>query len=143
MQSVKSVISRLGLIICATLLVSACAEPSSANLQQAWQLQGSALEQPPTIEFNQKTEVFGSTGCNRFHGTYTVGKNGNELSFSPIAVTKMMCAPDQMEAEQAFLEALNQVQSFKIEADTLHFLGRNTTASPLMSFTVVTKKQLD
>ena len=38
---------------------------------------------------NEKGGVSGSTGCNRFAGT--ASRDGNTLSFKPLATTRMMC----------------------------------------------------
>jgi len=53
-----------------------------------------------------ESRVHGFAGCNNFFGTYQ--NNGEHLSFSPLGSTRMAC-PDGMEAEQAFLKALDQV----------------------------------
>jgi heat shock protein HslJ len=46
----------------------------------------------------------GYSGCNRYVGGYTL--DGDELTIGPIATTRMACAPEAMEAENAFLAAL-------------------------------------
>lgn len=54
--------------------------------------------------------VSGSTGCNRFAGSYT--RRGSSLSFGSIATTRMAC-PDGMAQEQAFEQALQAVSSWR------------------------------
>lgn len=57
----------------------------------------------PSINFNvAEKSVSGTTGCNRFMGGFTLGEN-NEVSFSPLAATKMMCR--DMKAEMLIFQA--------------------------------------
>jgi heat shock protein HslJ len=62
------------------------------------------------FEGRDAPRVSGSTGCNRFTGSYARGQS--RLSFGPIASTKMAC-PDDMAQEQAFLQALQAVSSWR------------------------------
>ena len=57
-----------------------------------------------TITFAADGGVSGTTGCNRFHGQFTL--DGDELALAPLATTRMMGAPELMEQEMAFLSAL-------------------------------------
>lgn len=54
--------------------------------------------------------VSGSTGCNRFAGSYARGES--RLSFGPLASTKMAC-PDGLAQEQAFVQALQAVSGWR------------------------------
>jgi heat shock protein HslJ len=56
--------------------------------------------------------ISGSGGCNRYNAGYTI--DGNMLSFTPGASTKMACAEDIMNQEDQFLRALNGAKSYKI-----------------------------
>jgi heat shock protein HslJ len=67
--------------------------------------------------------VSGSAGCNRFSGTYMV--DGDRLSFSALATTKMACAGYVMTQERVFLDAMSQVASFAIEGAQLTLLDRS------------------
>jgi heat shock protein HslJ len=61
--------------------------------------------------------VSGSTGCNRFTGTFT--ESGVSLHFSPLATTKMAC-PGPLDAqERAFLEALQASAAMHLAGNTL------------------------
>jgi len=60
--------------------------------------------------------VFGSTGCNRFSGTYTM--DGDQLNINVLVVTVIMCDIG-METETAFLEALRDPLTYKIEFNRL------------------------
>ncbi|MEP7224430.1 MAG: META domain-containing protein, partial [Actinomycetota bacterium] len=55
--------------------------------------------------------------CNRFSGTYTV--EGDRLSLSPLAATKMACAGYIMAQERVFLDAMRDVASYVIDGDQL------------------------
>jgi uncharacterized lipoprotein YbaY/heat shock protein HslJ len=61
----------------------------------------------------------GSGGCNGFQGGYVL--DGASLSFGQAAATMMMC-PEGMEQEQAFLQALAAVASWRIEGQHLELL---------------------
>lgn len=67
-----------------------------------------------------KVSGFGS--CNRFHGTYTL--DGNKISFSPLARTKMLCQEVQ-QIEDGFLDALSNAKSWEYKNEKLYFLGED------------------
>jgi lactoylglutathione lyase len=48
----------------------------------------------------------GSGGCNRFAGGYAL--QGDELTFQPLASTRMACEPEVMQAESKYFAALAQ-----------------------------------
>ena len=70
-----------------------------------------------TAAFTADATVSGSAGCNRYSGSYTW--TGDQLSFSPLATTKMACADDVMAQESAFLASMEQVASLAIEGSQL------------------------
>ena len=65
---------------------------------------------------NEKNQVQGFSGCNRFSGTYQ--QKTNQLKFGPMAATMMACV-DGMAQEAAFLKALGKVTRYTIAEDTL------------------------
>ena len=73
---------------------------------------------PPAIAKIVFIEAFrtsrGKIGCNRFTGTYN--HKDDELTFGPLASTRMACPPEVMEGEQQFLTMLGYVRS----ADASH-----------------------
>lgn len=72
----------------------------------------------PFIEFNfEKGTVNGSSGCNRFSGTYDRTAKAGVLSMSNLASTMMMCP--NMELESKVLDALGRVRKYKKEGDRL------------------------
>ena len=72
----------------------------------------------PTLNFGSNNKLFGSTGCNRYIGSFKIDKN--LISLEPGAVTKMYCDDSP---EDAFLSAVKQVSEFKFEGNTLTLLN--------------------
>jgi heat shock protein HslJ len=63
------------------------------------------------IQFGADGRVSGNAGCNRFGGNYS--EDGGKLSFGPLAMTRMMCPPPDMERERAFTEILANSSRFE------------------------------
>jgi heat shock protein HslJ len=60
---------------------------------------------PPSLAFTEDGSVTGSTGCNTFNAEVTI--DGTELTFGPLATTRMACTDDAAaQQEQAYLAAL-------------------------------------
>lgn len=96
--------------------MTGCAgEPRRLFVGTSWQLVGSNLATAPTITFMNDQRVYGFAGCNRFQGSYQL--TGEGLRLGRMAATKMMCSPEQMLVEDAFLQALENSRQFDIEAD--------------------------
>lgn len=77
----------------------------------------------PSINFNvAEKSVSGTTGCNSFMGSFTLGED-NAISFSPLAATKMMCR--NMEAEMLIFQALDAARSAKKDKDALVFCSED------------------
>ncbi len=82
----------------------------------------STFKQQPLIEIHLKDErLNGNSGCNNLSGKAIV--DGNKISFSEMATTKMFC-PGNL--EQKFLSALEDVNNYKIEKMRL-FLYKDKT----------------
>jgi heat shock protein HslJ len=64
----------------------------------------------------------GFAGCNAVMGSYTV--ENNMLTFSKVASTRKYCAP-AMDQEQAYIESLALVVSYKIKGERLFLYGQN------------------
>lgn len=66
------------------------------------------LEVPPeveaTMDFVEGGRVAGSTGCNRFSGSYA--QSGDRLSLGPLATTRRACTGGADAVERAFVEAV-------------------------------------
>lgn len=71
----------------------------------------------PDITFGAEGRAYGSSGCNRFMGGFTL--DGAALRFDPIAGTRMACEPPAMEVEQRFLDALAAVRGWRLEGPAL------------------------
>jgi len=65
----------------------------------------------------EDNRVSGSTGCNRFTGTFT--RTGDNLHFSPLAVTKMACPAPLDAQERAFLAALQATAAMHLAGNNL------------------------
>jgi heat shock protein HslJ len=97
------------------------AQKVSSLENTAWQLTslGDAqplTEKPITLEFGENNHLSGSSGCNRYMGSFST--KGNEFSIkSPMGSTMMACPEDLMKQEQQFLQALSAGTSYKINAD--------------------------
>ena len=73
---------------------------------------------PPTLRFtDDKGQVNGYAGCNRFFGTATI--DGDRLSFSPLGVTQMACGERRDAQERRYLQALEQTHSYTFGGTTL------------------------
>jgi heat shock protein HslJ len=70
-----------------------------------------------TIQFGTDGKVSGSSGCNRFTGSYEA--TDDQLTFGPLATTRMACAQDIMDQEQGFLNALAATTTYRIVGTTL------------------------
>jgi heat shock protein HslJ len=69
---------------------------------------------------SQDSRISGSGGCNRLMGGYVV--EGSSMHFRGVGSTMMACLHG-MEAEQAFVGALNKVESWKITGKHLELFG--------------------
>jgi heat shock protein HslJ len=85
----------------------------------------SGQQEPHLVLNSQLRRVAGSGGCNRITGSYDL--NGQHLAFSEMAGTMMACVAG-MEAESAFLQALNRVYKWKITGQKLELYDGSGTA---------------
>jgi heat shock protein HslJ len=108
-----------------TVMISACtAQP--ASLTGAWTLisYGPAASPAPAvpdsqagITFNEDGSVTGNSGCNGFGGQYTV--EGDQITFSEIVSTLMLCDEPLMGQEEAVHQVLTGTAGYQIEDSTL------------------------
>jgi heat shock protein HslJ len=83
-----------------------------------------------TLGIGADGRAFGSTGCNRFMGGYTL--TGEGFSFGQMGVTMMACPEALMKQERAMLDALGAVTRFAFdETGALLLIGGNDD-SPLL-----------
>lgn len=60
----------------------------------------------------QSGRVAATAGCNRMAGGYTL--NGDTISFTQMAMTRMACPPPLMQREEALAKALGAVRQWRI-----------------------------
>jgi heat shock protein HslJ len=85
----------------------------------------SERERAAALRFLAQARIGGSTGCNRFSGTYTI--DGRALRFSPLTITRMVC-PGGMNLEEGYLRALEATRQYELHGATLELnddAGRN------------------
>lgn len=88
-----------------------------------------------TAAFTPAGRVSGSTGCNRYTGTYT--SSGSTLRISGVATTQMACSRAITLQERAFLKALSATRSFAVRRGTLTL--RTAGGRPLATFRAQTQ----
>lgn len=70
----------------------------------------------PTLAFGEDGTVSGNASCNQYTGPVTI--DGSELTFGPLAMTRMMCTdPAVAEQETVFALALESVESYTVDAE--------------------------
>jgi heat shock protein HslJ len=84
-----------------------------------------------TLAFGADGRATGSAGCNRYTASYESGRD--TLKFGSAAATRMMCAnEDVMAQEQAFLAALGQVATFRMDGDRLELRGADGALAAIL-----------
>jgi heat shock protein HslJ len=101
-------------------LKTSSAEQKMPLKNTSWQLMatGQSLpktEKPITLTFSENNRLAGSSGCNRYMGSFKVTGNQFEVK-SPLASTRMACPEVLMKREKQFLEALSAAKSYQINA---------------------------
>ena len=94
-----------------------------------WVLAGETGRHAPSLRFDAG-RVAGTGGCNRFGGSYKL--EGDALSFSPLAATRMACPEAIMKAEQDFFSLLGAVRGIGFEGDRLEL--KDATGKVLARF---------
>jgi heat shock protein HslJ len=69
------------------------------------------------VHFAEDGTISGSSGCNSYAGTYTV--DGNSISISELATTRLACADDVMQQEQEFLAAMQASTTYALVPDRM------------------------
>ncbi len=83
-----------------------------------WGFPGEVGKTAPFVQFRPDGKVGGSTGCNRFTGTYS--QDGSALTIGTLATTRRACLPEVMRREEQFLEMLSKVR--RVEASHFRLL---------------------
>lgn len=74
-------------------------------------------EARPTLAFAAGGRVSGTTGANRFTGSYVLV--GDELSFGPMATTRRVGSPEVMDQQRRLLAALSRPSHLRWEGSRL------------------------
>lgn len=120
----KSVYTFAIALISMTFAITSCS--SSIPVESHWCVEtlyanGDTIAIPaghnPGISFLKGNKIAGETGCNIFFGYFEA--DGDKITFTNMGSTRMMCP--QMEFENSYMNALNDISSFTIVQDTLTF----------------------
>jgi heat shock protein HslJ len=158
-QARKTTLSTLlGFLLCAAILLSACAPavpvvpaatptPVVIDLNQLyanpWALVAYGDPTNPTVvqAGTSLTAVFaadgtlsGFGGCNNYSGTYQAGTDG-AMTVGPLASTAMACA-DSMDQETAYLAALQAAKSFGFRSPGQLVVNYGTDPAQVLVFAV-------
>ena len=88
----------------------------------------------PTLAFEDDTAV-GNGSCNQYFGSFEL--DGSSITFGPLASTEMFCAdPGVMEQEAAYLAALQAVDSWTIDGETLTL---SSNGAPVLVYTAISQ----
>ncbi|HEY8545245.1 MAG TPA: META domain-containing protein [Acidimicrobiales bacterium] len=100
---------------------------------EEWRLDGSDPEAPVTLAFEPGDDdgvdddeegdgmVSGQAPCNRYHGRFELeGDDG--IDIDDVATTMMACPDGIMAAERAYLDALEDVDTFDLDDDVGHLV---------------------
>jgi heat shock protein HslJ len=102
---------------------------------------GSTGTAPITLNFSTlsgQRKANGFSGCNRFTGTYDLA--GGELSFGPLASTRMACAAGPGSAlEQPFLQGLADIEKTGVQMQPPQQLQITLKNGDVMTFTQAAK----
>ncbi len=103
-----------------------------------WILESFAGESAPVDSVVDATSQFtlsegtvtGDGGVNTFNGTYEL--SGNDITFSPLATTKMAGPPEHMEQEMRFFEALESAAHVEVRNEKLTLSDADNNVLMLM-----------
>lgn len=105
----------------------------------SWRLIGFGdATEPGEVEVTLRVEpdgkVSGTSGCNRYSGTWTPADGG--ASVGPLAATKMACPPPRMEIESRYLDELASVRGWRRHVDGIVLV--DAAGDPRLVFESVT-----
>lgn len=112
------------LIVSLAMSVVACAEGSENDpVGRTWdltELNGSGVLEGTMLDLTiEGDSVSGSSGCNNYNGSATVGEDGSMTLGPDFAVTFMACDQPVMDQEQEYLTTLSRVTSYQTAAEEL------------------------
>ncbi|MFP9098008.1 META domain-containing protein [Flavobacterium sp. RHBU_24] len=107
---------------CGSTKGGTAAELLTAGNWQLERINGKAISESdfangvPVANFSSDYKITGNSGCNRYGGSYNLNDEGG-MNISQVISTKMFC--DGVPGEARYLEALDKVNTAKIDADRL------------------------
>ncbi len=113
------------------LMAAGCANTGAMSgadpiVGTTWQLASLGATAPTgseaTITFGDDGRVYGTTGCNRYFGTYELAAGG-ALSLSQVGSTRMACPSSDMAQETQFLDALSRADRVEVDGGRLALVG--------------------
>ena len=119
----RVVLTMLAVAVCAigcrSSQPTASAPPLAGTSWRAQEIDGRGVlaHVESTLTFDGTTRIAGQAACNRYFGAADIGDG--TIRLKPAGMTRMACAPDVMEQEGRFLEALGGAKVFHREGDTL------------------------
>lgn len=116
-------VARRGAVALALILAgcsSSATGPQAAVVGPVWaaaSIDGKAVLDDAliTLRLDGDGRASGKGGCNGYGGSYTL--EGAALRFGPLASTKMACATELMDQEQAYFDLLAQVERYAVGDD--------------------------
>lgn len=78
-----------------------------------------------TLELTPDTQILGHGGCNRYESSLTIRRHS--VRVTRIFVAKMVCAPERLEQEKRFFNALAAVRHIRLDDEQLLLLDRSGT----------------
>lgn len=116
----------VAILLACALMLGACADQNALS-GTSWRLDRLAVDGhvaelvptvPVTLQFQTDgVNYIGSSGCNYYSGSYVISGHQLQLRFKD--VTARACAGPIMSQEVAYLEAMEQVQSYQMNAHIL------------------------
>ncbi len=114
-------------ILLTAVLLSVGAAPAFAHEEKLegseWGVVGEEGPKARYVSFAGSGRVFGFGGCNRFTGSYE--QHDSHLTISPLAATRMACAPEVMAKETEFFDLLSKVRGVKVDHTLLLLLDES------------------
>jgi len=86
----------------------------------------------PGLSFNpDDLSIYGSGGCNRFTGTYTLDEAEN-LTLSSVAATRMACP--EMDTETLYFSMIDKVRTFRIDGESSELILKDEQGEEVLRF---------
>jgi len=87
--------------------------------------QSTVIGVPVTAIFDEDGTLSGSGGCNAYTGSWETDENS--IKIGPLASTAMACEPDLMDQETRYLAALQEADTYRVDATTLEMFDAEGT----------------